>query len=93
VIIVVESGLRRRPAIPDISEEDASARCSVSPGKEGPRGWIMFVGVDLPVAAGAGDGAAAGVVVVVVVVEDEVVGEASAAFIRSLPAAAVILFI
>jgi hypothetical protein len=53
----------------------------------------MFVGVDLAAVAGAGAGAAAGDVVVVVVVEDEVVGEASAAFIRSLPAAAVIFCI
>jgi len=68
-MIVDESGLKRRPAIPDTRAEGASFACSVSPGKEGPRGWILLVCAELAAGAG-GAGGAAGAVVVVVVVDD-----------------------
>jgi hypothetical protein len=99
VIIVVASGLKRRPAIPDISEEGASAACSVRPGKEGPRGWIILVWLEgggvaaapaepAEPAEPAVERAAVDVVVVVVVA-----GKVIAAFISVLPADALMLFI
>ena len=92
-MIVDESGLKRRPAIPDTRAEGASFACSVSPGKEGPRGWILLVCAEVVGGAGVEAGAAAGAVVVVVVVDDVDAGEDWAVFIRTFPAAALILFI
>jgi len=70
VIIVDASGFKRRPAIPDTSDDVPSVACWVRPGKDGPRGWIILVGVEVdPEAAGAVE--EAGAVVVVVVVEEE----------------------
>jgi hypothetical protein len=72
VIIVDASGFRRRPAIPDTSDDVPSVDCWVRPGKDGPRGWIILVGVEVdPEAEAAGTVEEAGAVIVVVVVEEE----------------------